>query len=687
MFPQSERPRVLRIDLTALAAGKPTGEVTPWHSDDRALDRVGSWSGTALALALWLDGGEAIRTSLVFAVADGVRRGVPTAERAGVSGSSPLTGLYVEGQVGGELGRRLASRADALVLSGCTGRPGSVLVVGDAGVELRAHPELCGRSPQSVARRLTALHGGVCICVGPAGEAEHPFANLAVGRDEVSFVGRGGLGARLGAMGLKAVVVATAVRVAPEDAAVDAGSAELRKLLGSSPRLLARSAGGSFEQGHALAAAGDLRGPQATLETSAGVAYAREAEETEHDRRGCRGCPTPCGWVFDRGDEGSVKGTFSGAFAVGPALGLAKFEDSLRLLECCDAAGIDSVEVGAVLGLWVQASAAGAVPEGAGAGDLDELLRCVDELAARRTGRGRELSRGAARLAVALDREAATPVCRGLAVRPAHEPARVLAQCAATSGGDPLGHFAPQLDPAVTVGAGRAFRDAEELQGAVDLSGFCAFSASALLTDGLVDLDGLARWAAPPAVSSAAAWLGAGAATVLMRRELNRRWGAGEDADRPLWARELLERTGLWEEYRTARGLDAGGAPTAETWAELGAPVAPDRVRELAAGVGSRGGRAEADAAEPTERGRVHLRAVGPLAAALAGDRELTLDLPLSMERFLLELARERPQASRYLLSADKPLAVVYRDGERLASTDRIRAGDTLDLVVAIRGG
>lgn len=677
MFPQSERPRVLRVDLTALAAGRPTGEVRPWRCDDPRLDRVGSWSGTALALALWLDGGDAIRESLVVAVADGVRRGIPTAERASVSGSSPLTGLYVEGQVGTALGRRLASRADALVLGGRAARAGNVLVVSDEGVALHRHPELSGLGPQAVARRLAATYGGVSLCVGPAGEAEHPFANLAVGRDEVSFVGRGGLGARLGAMGLKAVVVATAERVAVES---DRG-ASLRRLLASSPRLVARSAGGSFEQGHALSASGELRGPSGAVEPSSGRDYARAAESAEHETRGCRGCPTPCGWVFDRGDAGSVKGTFSGAFAVGPALGLSDFADSMRLLERCDELGIDSVETGAVLGLWGQAREASA--------DVEELLACVDELVTRATDRGRELSQGAARLAAALGRERETPTCRGLAVRPAHEPVRVLAQCAATSGGDPLGHFAPELDPAVAAGAGRAFRDAEELQAAVDLSGFCAFSASALLTDGIADLERLARWAAPPALSTAAAWLGAGAATVLMRRELNRRWGAAGDADRPAWARALLEETGLWEDYRVARGLDATGAPTAEAWASLGAPVAEERLARATGPRGAPGSQESrsAPAPENVARGRVHLRAVGPLAAVLAADSGLELDLPLATADFLRELARERPEARRYLLAADQPLALVYRDGERLASSDRIRAGDTLDLVVAIRGG
>src|SRR5690606_34682420 len=114
---------------------------------------------------------------------------------------------------GGRFAWRLkGAGVDALRLSGRRETPVALVVTAD-GVEFVDVPELWGRTvPETVA----ALSGrGSVAAIGPAGENGVLFANIMMG--EGNSVGRGGLGAVMGAKGLKAVVVNGDIPVAVAD--------------------------------------------------------------------------------------------------------------------------------------------------------------------------------------------------------------------------------------------------------------------------------------------------------------------------------------------------------------------------------------------------------------------------------------------------------------------------------------
>ena len=135
------------------------------------------------------------------AVGDGVRRGLPTAARATVAARSPLTAGLSEGLVGGDLGRRLARVADAIVLFGSAGGSGGVVVVDPHGrATFQRLPELCGLDPAATHAALVERFGPCSpLRVGPAAERGVAIASLASGGEAASFVGRGGLGAAFAA--------------------------------------------------------------------------------------------------------------------------------------------------------------------------------------------------------------------------------------------------------------------------------------------------------------------------------------------------------------------------------------------------------------------------------------------------------------------------------------------------------
>ena len=720
---EAHRPRVAELDLSgARSAG--TLETRPWSSTHAALDRIGAWSGSALALAVLLErelerpGGDA---PLVLALGECVRAGRPTAARATLASRAPLTGLYAEGQVGSDLARRLAGICDALILHGRCRVEGAVLHVSRGGCfELLERPALIGLSPAETHARLERDLGPCAtLSIGAGGEQCVVFASLAAcassqaGGGPPHYVGRGGLGCVLGRIGLKAIAVSAP---APPPERDDA----LIRALRQSPRLESRAQGGTFELTHALTARGDLRARNyaETLDQDAGERYSVAIESSRRGQHGCAGCPTPCGWTFANARGEGHAARFGASYALGLNLGLHAFEDSLELVAACDRSGLDAKEVGACLALLCEARERELIEGPAAWGDVAQLSRWIDELvsAAGDTGQGHLCRDGAQSLARRLGLKRRAFTVKGSSMRPESNMASLLAQCVSVRGTDPMRIFAflasdgsgdaawrvltreldlpaGAADPARSEGKGKLVWWHENLAVALDVTGFCAFSAAGLLADGVCSLDELARWIAPAALRGEATFAGAAGATLLAmgeelacaQRVLHERWCGEVDQDRPAWARERLDQPGMWPEYRRLRGLDASGRlePRRRRAFEQAAAL---EVR-LPASVAL--ARAAATRSEPVGSGvgRIELCSAGSLARALGRPFELELPLPASLSSVLKAAEERRPAARRLLVRDDRILPAVYRSRQRLEAGDVIRDGDRLDLILAVAGG
>jgi len=140
---------------------------------------------------------------LIFAVGPLCGTSAPTAARLSVVSRSPLTGTIYDCSAGGRFAWRLkAAGLDALFITGKSAVP-VTLAIGPGRAEILPAGHLWGSDiPATVA----ALEGhGSVAAIGPAGENGVLFANIMMG--EGNSVGRGGLGAVMGAKGLKAVAV------------------------------------------------------------------------------------------------------------------------------------------------------------------------------------------------------------------------------------------------------------------------------------------------------------------------------------------------------------------------------------------------------------------------------------------------------------------------------------------------
>ena len=700
--------------------------------------RLAGWRGGGLSLALLLESAHAqpARESqdfrpgevpLVLSIGDCVPRAVPTAARLGVASRSPLSGLLAEGQVGSDLARRLSSVADAVCIRGVlpeSSRGGAVLVIeSDGRAHVERFAELVGRSSRATHRALESRLGPCAtLSIGPLGESCAPIASLAACSSSTAggglphFVGRGGLGAVLGLCGLKAVAVRATWSLPPADppgagpivvpgrAPAAARHHELLRALSSSPRLVERAQGGTLELASALSARGDLgaSGEEAT----AAERFGQEALSARSTVHGCQGCPTPCGWVFRRKEGPPQSARFGASQALGLQLGFSDFDAALGLLARCDELGIDAKEVGAGLALMAELE-----PEARGQPQV--FARWLEEAARAEapgapgapagSGAGPRRGRNALLLGVhglgeVLGR--ATTSVRRCSVRPDKNLASLLGQCVSARGTDPMRAFpflaaeaggfeslrewcAPlelpegSEDPFSPVGKGRLVGWHEDFVLALDLSGFCAFSASALLADRMASLDSLALWIAPSRLAEepefpgtpGRSFLAAGALLARLQRELNRRWRWEPAHDVPEWARQRLSAPGMEPEYRRYRE-DRGALERPEAPGNPGSrPVGP------------------AEGPGPRSPGRVLLRAFGSLGEALGAVCEVRLDLPATAREVLRAAAEARPRARNALFRGEVSLPAIYRGGKRVDPRDPVRDGDTLDLLLVVGGG
>jgi aldehyde:ferredoxin oxidoreductase len=677
-------PHCWRVDLATLAAARGPAELEPIDLADAdgpgSLPAGWSWAdllraggaATAVALTAWAHGRAPGRQALALAVGPAVRDGLATAARAHVAARSPLTGRLSEGLVGGELGPRLAALGQGWLIAGeLPAAEDAVLRLLPAEPGGRPRAELLrwerpdSSRPIDTTRWVRERWGpGAVLAVGPAARLGVRFANLANEARPPSFVGRGGLGRVLAELGLDALQVTSE----PTEPRVDA---DWTARLARSPRLVQRGAQGSFELFEAAAARGQ------------GVARAASSPEAGHvelrRERGCRGCPTPCGWVFERGGRPAAGAHYAALAPFGGLLGLRDREEQGAVLRACDDVGVDAKESARVLRVL---------------GIVGDASACAAEV--ERWGREADsgVARGADALALALGREAPDLLASA-------EPIQRLG--ARTSGGasDPMRSFpflvdgtpnalalellsqwgfdSTALDPSTFEAKAHLLWWHERVVAAVDTAGFCAFSAGALLADGLASPDELMeRLFAGQRTGPRTAAEGLGLGDAICR------------------ARELLDAHFLGERD-DAHGPAPEGDPRLETaYAEYRDLCARGPLRSsLAVGARSVPGDAAHPAPVPREgarsTGRLTVRANGPLGAALEGVCELELPLPATLDEVLEALLRVRPAAAAFLRGAGGPAAAAHltRDGHsrRLAPAERLAAGDELWLVVALPGG
>ncbi|MEY2786399.1 MAG: hypothetical protein RL277_2611 [Planctomycetota bacterium] len=574
--------------------------------------RLASSGGFAAGVsALASAQGRGLDWPLVFALGAAVEAGLPTAARLTILARSPLTGAYTDGQVGSAFARTLAHIAPTLVIHGRTRERRILLLEADRSARLLPVPFAPEESLPRRCEILARAHATAAVLAcGPAAEAGLSSAALGAGVQPTSFTGRGGLGRALCERGLVAIVVrGPRVRATP--------AADWLELLARSPRLIERAQSGTLESALALALEAEQQPTPFALE-----------HVSEH-KHGCAGCPTPCGFVFERTRQGLHHSALAPLHAHDPARAQARLEQLNRL-------GIDSKTFAA----WLDQHP-----------DLEPAQLLFDP-----RFQGPPPPRPPRRLLARLAQDHALRNADPMRTSPflLHDAPDAGALRAALA---PLPLSVHGADPNHPEHKGRVLWWHENFLAALDTSGFCAFSASALLSDGLLTLPQLlARLHAPHLLEI-------GAQALLLLAKLRGR------AQMP-----------VEPEYAALRGLEPDGSvsPWAIEAARGNVLIQTAQARLLATTPATAVSTA-VDEPALSERAiaRLHLGFHGSLAQSFGAERTLELELPCRLETALAALGEHALLAQ----------ASAWRNGSKLERSAWVRAGERVDLVVALSGG
>jgi aldehyde:ferredoxin oxidoreductase len=446
---------------------------------------------------------------LVFAPGTLGGTNAPNGGRLSVGAKSPLTGGIKESNAGGQAALALARVGHAAVV--VEGAPADknarylLVIESDGSAHLERVDDWAGLGNYEVAEKIAATRPAddkfATISIGPAGEALAKASGVAVSDPKGlpnRFAGRGGLGAVMGSKCLKGIVVSYAgtSSLAHADkeafgAAVKTFSKALKEHAVSGTALPMY---GTNVLTNILSEAGGLP----TRNFSSGTFESADAigGETQRDTilarggdvsHGClAGCVIQCSryWVDKDGHYKTKGPEYETAWSMGADCGIDDLDEIAELDRACGDLGLDTIEMGATLGVYMDS---GAIAFGDGAGALVALRAGLDpgnELrvlwdGAEATGK----KFGVARI----------PVCKHQAL-PAYDPRSVLG-IGVTYATSPMGadhtagytvtanilNVGGTVDPMKTEGQAALSKNLQIATAMLDSLGLCIFVAFPVL--------------------------------------------------------------------------------------------------------------------------------------------------------------------------------------------------------------
>ncbi|MFH1267024.1 MAG: aldehyde ferredoxin oxidoreductase C-terminal domain-containing protein [Planctomycetota bacterium] len=444
-------------------------------------------------------------------IAPGILTGTGAAcsGRISVGAKSPLTGTIKESNSGGQAALAMAALGiKAIVLEG---KPREKrlyrLVVTKDRVKIEAADGLAGLGNYDTVKRQFDEFGDkvACVSIGPAGEMLTAAASVAitdVERRPTRHCGRGGMGAVMGSKGVKVIVLdpAGGPRTKPADPETfKKGAKKFVEALKKHPLT-----GETLPKygTNVLANVINEAGAYPTRNFSDGQFEGTEAisGERQHDlilERGgegriahaChRGCTIKCSRIYvDEKGQYVTKGPeYETVWAHGADCGIDDLDAIARMDRLDDDLGLDTIEMGATIGVAMEA---GVIPFG----DAEGAIGLLEEIG-KGTPLGRLVASGADVLGktYGVDR---IPTVKGQAM-PAYDPRATqgigVTYATSTMGADHTAGYSitanvlgvgGNVDPLKPEGQVELSRNLQIATAAIDASGLCLFVAFSVLDD------------------------------------------------------------------------------------------------------------------------------------------------------------------------------------------------------------
>lgn len=428
----------------------------------------------------------------------------PNTSRLSIGAKSPLTGGIKESNAGGTVCLALARLGiTAIVVTGQPSDGNLYLLHINQNGEAKLYPAqgYKGTRTYGFVETMRAKFGKrtAMLCIGPAGEYGMRAASIQStdmdGRP-CRAAGRGGLGAVMGAKGLKAILVdqrgkvpdaihdpkafKAAARAFAKAVKENPLSSELLPTLGTAGLVAPINAMGAFPCFNAT------RGVLADWEKISGETMAGLIKKRggKSGHMGCAQCVVRCSneFVDRKGSYVTASLEYETIWAMGGMTGITDLDTIARLDFLCDDIGVDTMSTGVAVAVAMDA---GYKPFGHG----HAAIQMVEEIASG-TEMGNVLGNGPAAVGryFAHDR---VPVVKGQSIA-AYDP-RAMQGNAVTYATSPMGadhtagnvvgeYMSGNLDPLSVVGQVEASRNIQIVMAAVDAVGLCLFAGFALAT-------------------------------------------------------------------------------------------------------------------------------------------------------------------------------------------------------------
>lgn len=423
----------------------------------------------------------------VLVLAPGVLAGTsaPTSGRISVGGKSPLTGGIKEANAGGNPGQDLQKLGYRVII--VKGKPADPnkrygVEVDANGVRVVEADDTKGLWNYALCEKLYERYPQTAsfISIGPAGEMQLTGASVACTDEKgrpARHAARGGLGAVMGSKGLKFVAVDAgklAVRSPVVRKDFFAYAKEYTKAYQAGPQMFKFGTSSVVPVAnmlHTFPYKNRTEGQSPDAATLDGKRIVESFETRGGGMHNCMtGCVVQCSNVVHDAD-GNYKTSaleFETLTLLGANCGIASWEDVADLDRLCDEVGLDTIETGAAIAIYMDSG-------GMEFGDAAGAKRILREIA-----EGTELGRAIGNGAVAtgkMRKHARVPVAKGQAL-PAWDP-RPLKATGVTYCTSPMGadHTAGLIiNPGLPQSEfARASQESQMANAACDASGFCQF--------------------------------------------------------------------------------------------------------------------------------------------------------------------------------------------------------------------
>ena len=581
--------RVARIDLTS-------GEVKyEGINEEDARKYIG---GRGLGVKYVFDNGPRVDPLLpdniiCFLVGPLTGTDVTMSGRMAVVTKSPLTGTVTDSHHGGWSGARLKwAGLDGLIFKGKAKKP--VYAYVQAGkVELKDASDLWGKGAHETIKILQERHGKdvSVVTIGQAGEKLVRFANWMNENDRSS--GRGGTGAVGASKNLKAIVIKAAKKLPkPKDReAFKKAHKDVLKAINEDATLAPRKGGLSVYGTNSLMMAVNAIGALPTKNaqfTSFANAFNISGHHIQQtilvDNPTCHACPVACKKEVET-EPGKFhvrmeSFEFESAWAFGAQCDNGNRDSIAFLIDLCNDYGMDTIEMGNVLAMTMEASEKELIRERVAWGDVDKMVELVHKTG-KREGIGDTLAEGTARAAKAFGDPSIAMTVKGQAIA-AYDPRGLkgmgLGFATSNRGACHLRGYTPaseivgvpeKTDPLAWQGKGKLLKLFQDFQALSDSFDICKFSTFAENPDHYA-----AQYSAMVGVPmDAEGLLTIGERIYNLERYYNNLAGIGEGSDTlparflnepsqsPASKGQVCELDQMLQEYYEARGWRNGVVP------------------------------------------------------------------------------------------------------------------------------